>query len=201
MRCAGRRNDFEFAHFGLTRYSPAPWARMLAVKVSVESASCLTQRHGGAEGNKEELRQLLASEFEFDFRIVISAPLRLCVRCFSIWLSERFECNRVSESHQIPFAWHFTPWISAATLTAFDVRWWSVAHFGRRRTGNPVRFRDGPAAVTEHNLPSFLLGPLFAEANEKAAEQTLGSQKTYQRVACESAARAAGASVGFLLLR
>ena len=40
-------------------------------------------------------------------------------------------------------------------------------NFGRRQTGNPVRIRDGPAAVTEKTR-SFLKEPLSATADEKA---------------------------------
>ena len=65
-------------------------------------------------------------------------------------------------------------------------------------TGNPVQIRDGPAAVTEHNPRSILyaitvLGLVIQRPVEamvrRPASRPLGSQKTYQRVACGVAAR------------
>jgi hypothetical protein len=49
----------------------------------------------------------------------------------------------------------FTAALQRFTLAPFDVRWWSAAlGFGRRRTGNPAKFRDGPAAVIEQHSPT-----------------------------------------------
>ena len=61
----------------------------------------------------------------------------------------------------------------------------SGTRFGCRRTGNPVRIRDGPAAVTEQNREAFCIEPLIRPGgSRRPASRMLGSQKTYQRVAC-----------------
>jgi hypothetical protein len=56
----------------------------------------------------------------------------------------------------------FPPWtLQAAKIEIccgpFDVRWWSAAFvWPADKTGNPVRIRDGPAAVTEHDREAIL---------------------------------------------
>jgi len=79
-----------------------------------------------------------------------------------------------------------------------NVRWWSVVEALRpTKQGTPVQFRDGPAAVTEsQDTESSSAEPTnlnaIVAADRKAPEATrrrvaqLGSQKTYQRVACSS---------------
>jgi hypothetical protein len=44
----------------------------------------------------------------------------------------------------------YTPEFAAYVVRVTNVRWWSAALvFAADETGNPVRIRDGPAAVTE----------------------------------------------------
>ena len=89
----------------------------------------------------------------------------------------------------------------ALLIFAADVRWWSAACvFRGRQTGNPVQFRDGPAAVTERRrlAPSkshcrYDVPDRHTAEGEKAGPAKLGSQKTYQRgtesFVCEGQAR------------
>jgi hypothetical protein len=55
----------------------------------------------------------------------------------------------------------FTSRRGKASLTSFDVRWWSAAWFlAADEQGTPVQFRDGPAAVTERESRNPLQEPL-----------------------------------------
>jgi hypothetical protein len=53
-----------------------------------------------------------------------------------------------------------------------------------RQTGNPVRIRDGPAAVSEHDRANLLVEPLAVARRRLRRPDSfeLASQKTYQRV-------------------
>ena len=90
--------------------------------------------------------------------------------------------------------------IDSAPLVWFTVRWWSARQMslGPTQQGTPVRFRDGPAAVTRR-IRRTLLQPLpldwslkrpvrtqvrlipdWISRGEKARSVEPGSQKTYQ---------------------
>jgi hypothetical protein len=84
--------------------------------------------------------------------------------------------------------------LDSAPLVWFTVRWWSARQLspGSTQQGTPVRFRDGPAAVTRRvstDTSSAIAAGLAAKATspsplgfrgEKARSAEPGSQKTYQ---------------------